>query len=317
MLSRIANSLFWMGRYIERSEHLARYTKVHYFSALDAPQAQNKEALLTSILKNAGLDYLYHKDYPTVNEQAVIFYIALDLKNPFSIVANINFARENARGARDSITTELWEAINKYYHYANDIAFQSFEPDMTYDLTQTMIDNCNIIKGLIDNTMVHNDAWHLISLGLHIERAIQIISIIKSKCEDIANVGNTDVDKSIENYHWPILLKSAESFDMCNRYYKASPSRENALEFLILNEEFPKSISYNLNCAYYHLQKIISFKNGRSKDKFIFTVGKLLYTFKYMTIEEILAKDINVFLSDSLSAIVKTAGEFEKEYLSY
>jgi uncharacterized alpha-E superfamily protein len=317
MLSRIANSLFWMGRYIERSEHLARYTKVHYFSALDAPQAQNKEALLTSILKNAGLDYLYFKDFPNVTEQTVIFYVALDLKNPYSIIANINFARENARGARDSITTELWEAINKYYHFANDIAFQSFEPEMTYDLMQKMIDHCSIIKGLIDNTMVHDDAWHLLCLGIHLERAIQISNIIRSKTDDIANVENSELNKSIQNYHWPILLKCAESFDMCNRYYKASPSKENALEFLILNQKFPKSISYCLTKAYEHLQQIVSFKKQDPKDKFIFNVGKLLYKFKYLTIEEILEKDINAFLTENINIIFKTAGDFEKEYLNY
>lgn len=317
MLSRIANSLFWMGRYLERSEHLARYTKVHYFSALDAPQIRNKEALLTSILKNSGLDYLYFKDYPKINEQAVIFYIALDLKNPFSIVANINFARENARGARDSISTELWEAINKYYHYANDVAFQSFEPGMTYDLTQTMLDSCNIIKGLIDNTMMHDDAWHLMCIGLHIERAIQIISIIRTKINDITSLDNTDLNKSIQNYHWPILLKSAESFDMCNRHYKASPSRDNALEFLILNKKFPKSINYNLNQAFEHLQKLISLKHNDQKNKILFDIGKISNSLKFTTIEEILEKDVNKFLSETLTAIVKTAAQFEKEYLNY
>jgi uncharacterized alpha-E superfamily protein len=316
MLSRIANSLFWMGRYIERSEHLARYTKVHYFSALDAPQSQNKEALLTSILRNAGLDYLYFKDYPTINEQAVIFYVSLDLKNPYSLVSNVNYARENARGARDSITTELWEAINKYYHYVNDVAFQTFEPDMTYDLTQHIIDNCIIIKGLIDNTMVHNDAWHLISLGLHLERAVQILNIINSKINDIESIEKSDLNTSFRNYHWPILLKSAESFDMCNRFYKATPSRDNALEFLMLNQSFPKSISYNLEQAYNHLKEVIAFKNDK-KDEFLFNVGKLLYTYKYLTIEEIREKDVSKFINQSLETIYKVAGDFEKDYLSY
>ncbi len=316
MLSRIANSLFWMGRYIERSEHLARYTKVHYFSALDAPQTQNKEDLLGSILKNAGLNHLYFKDYQTINEQAVLFYVSLDISNPFSVASAVNSARENARGARDAISTELWEAINKYYHEINDVAIKPFDPDDTFDLMQSMIKNCNIIKGLIDNTMLHTDAWNLICLGIHLERAIQIIRILITKTDDIENLEQNALETTLSNYHWSTLLKSAESYDMCNRYYKATPSRDNALDFLILNQSFPKSISFNLNAAFDHLQKVTAFKNGKN-EKFLFNAGKLLYAFKYMTIEEIKEQDVNVFLNKSLETIYKIAGEFEKEYLSF
>lgn len=316
MLSRIANSLFWVGRYLERSEHLARYTKVHYFSALDAPQANNKEDLLISILKNAGLNYLYFKDNQTANEQAVLFYVALDLKNPYSIASTVNYARENTRGARDTITTELWEAINKYYHQVNEVALSPFEPDDTFDLTQNMISHCNIIKGLIDNTMMHNDAWHLISLGIHLERAIQIMRIIITKTDDIANLEKTVVNNSIANYHWSTLLKSAESYDMCNRHYKAIPSRSNVLDFLILNQSFPKSISYNLATAFEHLQKVTAFKKNEDS-KFMFHAGKMLYSFKYLTIEEIEERDVNKFMNDSLNTIYNIAAEFERQYLMF
>ena len=116
MLSRIANSLFWMGRYIERAEHLSRYLKVHYFSALDAPHSQSKTALLESILNMSGLNEAYTKKHKKIHEQELVSFMTLDTANPFSIISNINYGRENARGARDSITTELWESINIYYH---------------------------------------------------------------------------------------------------------------------------------------------------------------------------------------------------------
>lgn len=316
MLSRIANSLFWMGRYIERSEHLARYTKVHYFSALDAPQTQNKEDLLTSILKNAGLDHLYFKDYPTINEQAVLFYVSLDITNPFSIASAVNSARENARGARDSISSELWEAINKYYHEVNDYALNPFDTDDTFDMMQTMIQNCNVIRGLIDNTMLHTDAWNLIALGVHIERAIQILRILITKTDDLENVKQNELETTISNYHWSTLLKSAESYDMCNRFYKATPSQDNALEFLILNQSFPKSVSFNLNAAFEMFQKITAFKNEKS-EKFLFDVGKLLFAFKYLTIEEIKEQKLDEFLNNSLNAVYTIAGQFEHEYLKF
>lgn len=316
MLSRIANSLFWMGRYLERTEHLARYAKVHYFSALDAPQTQNKEELLESILIYAGLDKLYYKDYDKLNELNVLFYVLLDVKNPFSIVNNINYARENARGARDTITSELWESINKLYHFTNEFAFKPFKSTHTFDFTSPVMESSAEIKGLIDNTMVHDHAWNLVSLGLHLERAIQIMRIISSKLDDINKIEGNEVSKAIENYQWPILLKSSESFDMCNRYYKATPSRTNSLEFLILNPQFPKSILFNVCKAYEHLETLI--KVSKDDDNpFLFQAGKLMYKLKYTTFDDIKTNDPLVFINGVLDNLYKLGTDFEKEYLSF
>ncbi|MDX2196895.1 MAG: alpha-E domain-containing protein [Cytophagales bacterium] len=314
MLARIANSLFWMARYLERSEHLARYAKVHQFSAIDAPEAQNKEDLLMSILKNAGMNYLYQKDIGNVNEMDVIYYVLLNLKNPYNIISSVSSARENARGARDSITTEVWEAINMYYHYINNIAQIPFDTDDTYEVTHHIFTHCAHIKGLIDNTLIHNDAWHLISMGLHLERATQICRIIITKTDDIANVPENELNESIQNYHWSTMLKCAESFDMCNRTYRATPSRSNALEFLLLNQKFPKSLTFNLDKAYNHMTKIAITK--KSKDDFIFEMGKLVYTFKFLKIEEI-DENIHVYLNATLDKMYEIAYRFEKSYLNY
>lgn len=316
MLSRIANSLLWMGRYLERSEHLARYAKVHYFSALDAPQSQNKEELLSSILKNAGLDHLYFIDHEKISELNVLFYVLLDVKNPYSIINNINFARENARGARDTISTELWMVINQFYHYGKEIAFKPFVSTNTYDFTNEVMQFNSQIKGLIDNTMVHNDAWNMVSLGIHIERSIQILRIIGSKMEDISNIKSDNVSKALENYQWPILLKSAESFDMCNRFYKATPSQKNTLEFLLLNQNFPKSVLFNVCKAHEHLETLLKIKNSQ-ENKFLFATGKLMYSLKYTTIDEIMASDTIKFVEDTLENINNITIEFEKEYLLY
>lgn len=108
MLSRVANNLYWMGRYIERADHLARYSNANYFSTLDAPilKAYDRSFVLESMLFMAGIF-----DMEKVVERDVLFRIGLDQKNTNSILSNVTFARENARGARNVISTELWEAI--------------------------------------------------------------------------------------------------------------------------------------------------------------------------------------------------------------
>lgn len=316
MLSRIANSLFWLGRYIERSEHLARYTKVHYFSVLDAPKDQNKEELLMSILKYTGLEHLYFKDYAKIEEQPVLFYVLLDLKNPYSIVSAINYSRENARGCKDSITTELWEAINTYYHEINEEALEIFKPEHTFQFTQRMLDNTARIRGIADNTMIHDVSWDLLHLGFHIERAIQVMRIIITKTDDISKITKNSLDISVQNYYWSTLLKSAESFDMCNRMHKAMPSQENSLDFLILNDQFPKSILFNLERSFLLLKNLLSFRNDPTTEQLIFEAGKLLYSMKYQSIEEIMEQGVNKYLNAQLSSVYKLARQFENEYLS-
>ena len=153
MLSRIANSLFWMGRYIERAEHMARYTRVQYFSALDAPIAQKKEMVLESILSMAGLDDIYKKSHDKLVDEEVLTFLTTDLNHPYSIISNISFARENARGARDTLSSELWESINKYYHAVNDFSMNSNIDEDIYDFSMLIMDNSSIVKGYIEKTL--------------------------------------------------------------------------------------------------------------------------------------------------------------------
>src|SRR6478609_7316508 len=116
MLSRIANSLLWMGRYLERAQHTSRYITVHYFGSLDAPVVSRKEFVIDSICDMTGVEHELHGD---LEDNTIIYKIMMDELNPVSIKSCIINARENARGARDVLSSELWEAINKFYHSVN------------------------------------------------------------------------------------------------------------------------------------------------------------------------------------------------------
>src|SRR5690606_33605092 len=112
---------------LERAEHTARYTKVHYFSSLDAPLALRKEYVLESILNMTGILEEYKVKNPVLIDEEVLYTISLDESKAVSIKSSINSARENARGARDSISSELWESINKFYHYVNRVNKAEFK----------------------------------------------------------------------------------------------------------------------------------------------------------------------------------------------
>ena len=315
MLSRIANSLFWMGRYLERIEHISRYTKVHYYSSLDAPLAQKKEFVLESILNMMGLLHDYKQNKPDLIDEEVVYFITIDESNPLSIKAALNNARENARGARDSISSELWESINKFYHFVNSVSKSDLERQGVFSFTEKIMENCYIVNGNIDNTLLHNEVWSLIHLGIHIERASQITRILISKVEDITKSENLKLSKAVENYQGITLLKSTEAFDMSRTYYKAVPNLKDTLEFLLLNRDFPRSISFNINEIRKCLSKISQMKSFDT-DTLEFYVGKICSAYNYTTIQEIEVDPIN-FLRDTLNKIYNIGDKLEKEYLTF
>jgi len=312
MLSRIANSLFWMGRYIERAEHMARYTRVQYFSALDAPIAQKKEMVLESILSMSGLEEIYKKDHKKLIDEDVLKFLTTDINHPFSIISNISYARECARGARDTLSSELWESINKYYHAVNDFSMQAEIDEDIYDFSMLVMDNSAIVKGYIDNTLFRNLEWSVISLGIHLERAMQITRILISKLEDIERVDKLLLNPAVENYQWSTLLKSCESFDMCRRHYKTSPNRKNCIEFLVLNNYFPKSLLFNLVEVQSHLQ-ILGLHNSGDQNTIEFYVGKLLAYFQYLQYEEI-ENNTMEFMNDTINKLYKIGERLDSEF---
>lgn len=315
MLSRIANSLFWMGRYLERADQSARYIKVHYYSALDAPLASRQDFIFESILTMLGLDEEYKKTSDNYQEEKINNLIALDESNSVSIRSSVIYARENARGARDSISSELWGAINKFYHFVNGFTEKDMQKEGIYYFTDKVMENCSIVAGYIDNTLLHDETWSLIRLGIHLERASQTTRVMYSKVKDIEKIEQQKLGKSIESYHCVTMLKSMEAFDMSRIYYRAVPNVHDALEFLILNKEFPKSISYNLRHINSSLNKISTLKNAEP-GTLEFEVGKLNAAFSYMTMEEI-EEDTLGFLEHTLSQIYDMAAEMQNKYMSY
>lgn len=314
MLSRIANSLFWMGRYIERAEHLARYTKVQYISSLDAPIAQKMEFVLESILDFSGVIEEYEKKHSKLIEEDVMQYMILSDENPYSISSSVNYARENARGARDTISSELWESLNKYYHFVNDTHEKHLATTGPYEFSEKILEYSSVVKGYIDNTLIQNEVWDFINLGIHLERAIQIARIIIAKTNDIEKLKRLKSDETVINYQWGILLKSAESFDMSRKFYKALPNKSNTLEFMILNPSFPKSINFNLAKAYRILHDL-SKSDIEDQDSLEFKVGKISSVYKYLTVAEVESK-LTVFLIDTVNNIYDLADSIEEKYLN-
>lgn len=312
MLARVANNLFWMGRYIERSEHIARYLNVNYFSSLDAPSelSQSRQFVLRSII------FMASNEIPKANvklkEEDVLFNIGLNIKQPYSIISSFNFAHENARSSRDLISTELFESLNTINHKIKNYCAKTFVKNGLYDFTSMITRSTPELRSKIQGTLLHDELYAVIMLGIYLERAIQVTRIINSKCSD-ASVENIKYEDTEGNSHqWSTLLKCVSSYDMMRRYYKKTPTRNTTLEFLILNEDCPRSIKSCINQIETYVNILVKHQKIETKSA-AFLIRKLKAKFKYKLIEDI-EENIEEFLSNLINDLVIIGEKLDDNY---
>lgn len=312
MLSRVAENLFWMGRYLERTEHLARYINVEYFSSLDRSHPRHHELALLSIADMIGLQI--PEDGVNINEEEILVSAALDENNPVSILSALFAARENARSVQDSISSELWEAINNFYHFVDQYPVDIYKTRGLSDFTMSVIQHCSNVRGRILHTLLHDLGWLFIQLGIHVESASQIVRIMISKLNDIEEIDKLKVGGSMHEQQWDVLLDCLEAKDMCKKYYTSVPTRENTLDFLLFNPHFPRSVSSRLTMVLNYLEEIAKDKLKSSKG-IGFRVGKLVTPFQYMEVHEI-DHNLPEFLEGLLSIIYLISDQIVEEYFS-
>jgi uncharacterized alpha-E superfamily protein len=248
-------------------------------------------------------------------EEDTLVKVALDTTNPSSIKSSVLAARENVRGARDLISNELWQIVNKFYRFIVDFPEEYYRTKGLHDFTQTTIENCALIKHNIQNTLLHDEVWAFTKVGIHLERAVQIMRMIISKLEDVQKLEEIDAPSSVISYQMATLLKSAEAMDMFRKVYRTSPTIIQTLEFLVLNKIFSRSVTYNLSALQQFLLEIRPNKIIKP-DSLEWKVGRAAEYMKYSTIADLEKKPID-FLEKSMDYMYNLNNLLTKEYLSY
>lgn len=313
MLARVANNLFWMGRYLERTEHIARFINVNYFSSLDAPNeiSQSRQFVLKSILYMVN-DTVIETD-EEVDEKKVLFDVGFNPENEFSILNCFKFARENASSARDLISMELYQSINQLHHYIKNYNVNLFVNKGLDDFTGTIIKEIASLRGKINETLIHDETYAIITLGIHLERANQVIRIINTKYIDAKSSESEISDNFNNSYEWTTLLKGIQSFDMMKRFYKKAPVSSDTLAFLVLNPSCPRSI---MNCLYNTEINIKMLSSRTDRDSTSFLVCKTTSEYKYMSINDI-EGNFSDFIEDTIAKITAICESIEKEFFDY
>lgn len=231
MLSRIAESMFWIGRYVERAEDTARILDVHTQLVLEDP-AIDADATCRSLLAIMGVDAAPEQPahIPLVMEQ-----LAYDVTAPASIAAALAAARESARRARETLSTSMWEALNVTYHAIESGRFRALRPPTTFAWVRT---RAATINGIADATMTRDEGWQFLMLGRCLERA-DMTSRLVATATVAGNSGSP----------WTSTLRACGAHEAFLRTYKGLETERGAAEFLLLDRLFPRSVVFALDRA--------------------------------------------------------------------
>ena len=245
MLSRVADSMFWMSRYVERAENVARFIDVNWNLILDSSARENEQWL--ALVNTTGDDEEFLKKHGQATRQNVIEFLTFDTTNSNSILSCVRAARENARSVRDAISSEMWEQINIFYLMMNDSASGEKAMESPYDFFNQVKMASHLFVGVTDTTMSHNEGWNFCRLGRYLERTDKTSRILDVKYYMLQPGGATPAAAS-DDIQWGAVLKSASALEMYRkRHLQILPDR--VVEFLLLDREFPRAVLYCLKTA--------------------------------------------------------------------
>jgi len=286
MLSRVANSIYWMNRYVERAENYARFISVNFSLSLDLPP-DVPEQWEPLVIATAD-DELYRKYYDDSSRENVINFMTFDSRNPNSILNNLYNARENARSIRESISREMWEQINQFYWKVNEASLSK-----AYDLN-AFLEFFNEIKmgsqlffGIVDSTITRGEGWNFGRVGRFLERADKTSRCVDVKYFQERELPEVDTAGSpLDILHWSAVLKSASAYNMFRQQYNAI-TPVNIVNFLLLDKKFPRSVMYCIRQAEVSLYEISGSPVGVLSNQAERKIGKLRSELEFMDVQEI------------------------------
>ena len=304
MLSRLADSHYWMARYIERAENVARFIGVNLNLMLDSPI---EEEQWFPLVGTTGDDKEFLKLYNNdASRENVIQFLVADTRNPNSIYSCLQKARENARTMREAISSEMWEQLNSFYLMVQNRMGQPLDLDSLYLLCRQIRMSSHLFVGVTDTTMSHNEGWHFMRIGRMFERSDKTARILDMKYF-ILLPKVEDVGTPYDTILWTALLKSASASEMYRKKYSGIHP-DKVAEFLMFDREFPRSIRFCLIRAEESLRFVTGTPQGSYANPAEQQLGRLRSELDYGNIQEIIKDGLHEYL-DRLEAKLNSVGD--------
>ena len=308
MLSRVANNLFWMDRYMERSYGLINLIKTNYNSTIDSGDYSSWEIIMKSYM--GQIESEEYQNY--IDSISAIEFMIFDTKNTNTLINILNKSRENARSVQEHISRELWLSINTYYlHISKSSTFKKLKKSNPIIFLNDLLKYNHIYYSTADISQERGNAYCFMCLGKYIERVAQSI--------DFLSVRILDLDEEKQNfqdtYFWKNLLTSIGGYQLYIKTYKSIFNVENIIEMITINEYFPRSIFYSIEKLNIHLKRLNEY-NKLSDKKLNFKIGKLRNDVKYTTLETLKNKGIKEFLREVKFQVNQISESINQIYFS-
>ena len=308
MLSRTADHLFWMSRYMERAENLARLLDVTWQMSL-VPQSLNAvNQSWNAIIALNSLEDAYAAKYSAVNAENVLRFMVSDADNYGSIHSCLRLARENAHAVRGTITTEMWETLNSTWLEAREKSFEQIWGAGIGDFFEWVKMRSSLTRGTTLGTLLQDESYNFIRIGTLLERADNTARILDVKY----HVLHTHEDEGATDfYEWGALLRSVSAFEVYRKVYRDVITPDRVAELLILNKDMPRFLHFCMNSVIKNLDLIANRQSGETARQ----AGLLHAQLHYGRIEDILEQGLHEWLTDFMDRIYMLGDGISKDFL--
>lgn len=298
MLSRVANNLYWMSRYIERAENASRLVDASLQLLLDSPSGTEADALWRPALQCTDGAALYESLHSQVSTDWVLEFLIFQPENPSSIRSSVSQARENARTVRDQLTEALWEQINRLHLSLNAEDARARLRAGPQDFLQELRSSSLLVQGIADATVVRNEGWLFIQAGRYLERADQTSRLLDLRHAALSKGEKAELS-SEALLGLASVLRSCSAWEAYRAEHGASIEPESVVDLLMLSEDFPRSVRFCVQHLDAILRRISGVQEGRFCNDAEKRCGRLLADLRFTTAAEILADGLHATV-DSL-----------------
>jgi uncharacterized alpha-E superfamily protein len=291
MLSRTADHLYWMARYTERAENLARMLEVNYRMSLLPQGAEVVEQGWAATLTINGLLDAFKQRYNAVTPANAIAFLAFDRENPLSICSVVRAARDNARAVRGTLTSEIWETINATWLEMRAASVRYTSDEEVGSFFEWVKHRSHLTRGVIQGTMLRDEAWHFTWLGTYLERSDSTARILDVKYHLLLPRGES-AGGAADYYQWSSLLHSVSAFEIYRRVYRDLITPRRVAELFVLRDDMPRSLRRCMSQVYTHLCAVRNAHSAETERR----AGELQASLHFGRIDEIFELGLHEYL---------------------
>ena len=310
MLSRVADSLYWMSRYMERTDGILRMLKINYASSQDDVQEFSWMPVLKifTFLKDEEAQALAY------NTRAVLQFMVIGKDNPNSVLNIVTMARENGRSVQDHITKEMWQCLNDFYHTIRDPRMEEWlQKEEPITVLDNLLKNGLLYFGTTEVMMARGEGNSFINIGKYLERAVQSTDILDIKFSSL----NYEVDKISDTTYWKYMLMSISGYELYLKTYRSGFEAKNVVEQIVLNDHFPRSVMYCVNRLHRYFERLKNNGNVIAFNEIDFMIGKIRSKVRFSTAESITGENLPHFLHETKQGFFEIADALSQKYFAH